>query len=172
MAQTNPGMAMATQPGPRASIPRIAAGDDGRIYLTFRSGAGERSNVGTIYEQYWTWYDGAQWSRPMELAHTTGPVDLRPAIQGLGADGALLVTVTDNRKFRPGRLSEEATGGDPVEVNADLIASELHFSAPAREMKLNSVAAETPALMPKVRVWPTRANRRGPTKQPVTKPTK
>ena len=85
MAQTNPGMAAATQPGPRASIPRLAAGADGRMFLTFRSGAGERSNVGTIYDQYWTWYDGVHWTRPMELPHTTGPVDLRAAIHSLSA---------------------------------------------------------------------------------------
>ena len=60
----------------------------------------------------------------------------------------LVSSVTDNRIFNAGRLTEESTGGDPKEVNADLAAAELHFSAPAAAMKLNPVAAETPGPPP------------------------
>jgi hypothetical protein len=145
MAQVNPGMAGATQPGPRNSIPRIAAGEDGRIFLTFRSGAGQRSGVGSIYQQYLTWYDGSQWSRAVELPRTDGPVDFRAAIHSIGADGLLLVGITDHRKPAAGALGEEAATGGSAEVNTDLVMAELPFSEPAKELKLRAVPPETPA---------------------------
>ena len=107
-------------------------------------GAGERSGVGTIYQQYLTWYDGSQWSRAIELPHTEGPVDMRPAISGIGPEGLLLVGITDHRKARAGRLSEEAGADNSTEDNADLVVAELP-SGPVKEMKLNPVRPETPA---------------------------
>jgi hypothetical protein len=145
MAQTNPGMAAATQPGPRNSFPRMAASADGKMFLTFRSGAGERSGVGTIYQQYLTWYDGSQWSRAMELPNTEGPVDLRPAISGIGPEGLLLVGVTDHRKRATSTPREEAAAESSAEVNTDLVVAELPMSGPVKEMKLNPVRPETPA---------------------------
>ena len=68
----NPGMKNATVLGPRNSFPRMAADEQGRVYLAFRSSAGMRSQIGNIWHQYLTWYEGAQWARPVEVPHTDG----------------------------------------------------------------------------------------------------
>jgi hypothetical protein len=67
---SNPGMKKGAGPGPRNSVPRIAVDDQGRVYLTFRSGAGLRSQVGFQWQQYLTTYDGSRWTPAVELPDT------------------------------------------------------------------------------------------------------
>ena len=146
MKQTNPGMVHATTPGPRNSFPRIAIDESGRVFLTFRSGAGERSSVGSIYHQYVMWYDGAQWTRPVEIPLTDGLVDFRPALSSTAPDELLLIGVTDHRKSAARGGGGEDAADTPSAVNTDLVAAWLH-PGPAQPAKLTPIAAETAAPM-------------------------
>ena len=74
----------------------------------------------------------------MELPHTEGPVDMRPAMSGIGPEGLLLVGITDHRKARSGRLSEEAGADNSTEDNTDLVMAEFPSSS-VKEMKLNPI---------------------------------
>jgi hypothetical protein len=142
MRQTNPGMAYTTVPGPRNSFPRIATDDSGRVYLTFRSGAGQRSAVGSIYDQYVTWYDGARWTRPVELPNTDNLVDGRAAVSGTGPNDAILIAVTDHRKSAQGGRQSEDASDTPARINMDLVVAEIHPGEAAKPMKISRVREE------------------------------
>jgi hypothetical protein len=62
MRVSNPGIANVTVQGPRNSIPRLAADSGGRVYLTFRSGAGLHSQIGSIFQEFLTFYNGSEWT--------------------------------------------------------------------------------------------------------------
>ena len=140
----NPTVAAASQQGPRNSFPRIAADAQGRIYLTFRSSRGLHPPVGTSWQQMITYYDGAKWVRPVEVPHSDGLLDLRPALAAIGPSEVMMVGVTDHRVLSVirGRLAGRA----PAQmVNCDLYASTLSLDAAPPAMKVNMIAAERPA---------------------------
>ena len=143
-AALNPGKNSANVAGPRNSFPRIATDACGRVYLTFRSSAGVRSQIGTVWQQYLTWYEGSLWSPPVEVAGTDGFLDLRPGMLSTGPGDLLLVGITDNRKPFPGRMREEAAAIDPLAFNSDLTASEIHLDKSSNPPKLIPAPAEAP----------------------------
>jgi hypothetical protein len=142
----NPGMKNATVLGPRNSFPRIAADEQGRIYLSFRSGAGLRSQVGFIWHQYLTWYDGERWARAVEIPQTEGGLDLRPALASIGPGHLLVAAVTDHRARFGGALGEEATGPEPASVHGSVIAAEMRIAQAASPARLGAARMETPEM--------------------------
>jgi hypothetical protein len=120
MKKNNPGMANVTVQGPRNSLPRLSVAQ-GRVYLTFRSGAGFHSQIGSIYQQFLTTYDGSDWTPAVEIPRTEGPVDLRPAILNPAAGEMLLVAVTDHRQPTFARVGEETTGSGAENLDRALV---------------------------------------------------
>jgi hypothetical protein len=141
MKRNNPGMANVTVQGPRNSFPRLAADTGGRVYLTFRSGAGLRSQIGSIYHQFVTVYNGSQWTRALELPGTEGPVDLRPAVAAPVAGEMLLVAVTDERKPTRGAIGEEIVPTGSEYMDRKLVAVSMKIDAPESAPALTSISA-------------------------------
>ncbi len=122
MKRNNPGMANVTVQGPRNSIPRLVADDHGRVFLTFRSGAGLHSQVGSIYQQFVTFCTGSGWSPATEVPSTEGPVDLRPALVAVAGGQLIEAAITDNRKPTRGPVGEETTGSGAENLDRTLVA--------------------------------------------------
>ena len=154
----NPGMKNATVLGPRNSFPRMAGDEQGRIYLAFRSGAGMRSQIGTIWHQYLTWYEGSQWAKPIEVPHSDGLNDMRPALTGVGPGHLLMAMITDHRKGFRGALGEEAAGPEGDQINTDIIAGGDAYREAARDGKAHAI-----------RLW-TRPRRRRTISRPSGRP--
>ena len=147
MKRTNPGMANVTVQGPRNSFPRIAADSNGQIYLTFRSGAGLRSQIGTIFHQYLTFYRGGDWTPAVEIPSTNGPVDLRPAIIAVAPGDLLMAAITDHRKPTSGPVGEETTGSGSENLDRTLMAAAMQTAANPQAPVL---MAYTPSAIPKI----------------------
>ena len=144
MKRNNPGMANVTVQGPRNSFPRLMADAGGRVYLTFRSGAGMHSQIGSIYQQYVTIYNGAAWTPAVEVPLTEGPVDLRPAM--VAASGELLaVAITDHRKSIRGPVGEETTGSGPENLDRTLMAIAMPIATATSAPDLTAISAPAPA---------------------------
>jgi len=131
--------------GPRNSFPRMTADEQGRIYLAFRSSAGIRSQIGNTWHQYLTWYEGSQWVRPVEVPHSNGLNDMRPALAAVEPGHLLMAMVTDNRKSFQGAQTEEDTGPEPGVINADVVAAEMRIAKPAAEVKLSAAQMDAPS---------------------------
>lgn len=141
MKTNNPGMFNVTVQGPRNSIPRLAADSGGRIFLTFRSGAGLRSRIGSIYHQFLTVYNGSAWSPAVEVPLTGGPVDLRPAMLVTAPGELLVAALTDHRGAVAGPIGEETTGSGSENLDRTLMAVKMALPAPAPAPALTAIAA-------------------------------
>ncbi len=141
MKVSNPGMANVTVQGPRNSIPRLAVDPGGRVYLTFRSGAGLRSRIGSIYHQFLTIYNGSEWTPAVELPLTFGPVDLRPAIVATSPGDLLIAAITDHRQSVTGPVGEETTGSGSENLDRALLAVTLQIGTPATPPALTTIAS-------------------------------
>jgi hypothetical protein len=146
MKQNNPGMANVTVQGPRNSIPRLAADSTGRVYLTFRSGAGLRSRIGSIFQQFLTVYNGSEWTPAVEVPLTEGPVDLRPALVAITPGELLEIALTDHRTPTSGPIGEETTGSETENLDRALMAVSVKMTSPATALALNAIG--TPAIPP------------------------
>ena len=142
MKVSNPGMANVTVQGPRNSIPRLAADSAGRVYLTFRSGAGLKSQIGSIYHQFMTLYNGSDWTPAVEIPFTFGPVDLRPSIVALAPGEILAAAITDHRRSVSGPVGEETTGSGSENLDRELLAvTSVGIATPASPPQLTAIAA-------------------------------
>jgi hypothetical protein len=140
MKQNNPGIANVTVQGPRNSLPRLTADSGGRVYLTFRSGAGQRSRIGSIFQQFLTFYNGSDWTPAVEVPLTQGPVDLRPALLATAPGELLEVAITDHRKPTSGPIGEETTGSESDNLDRALMAVTLRIASPATTPSLSAIA--------------------------------
>jgi hypothetical protein len=143
MKHTNPGMANVTVQGPRNSIPRLTADASGRVYLTFRSGAGLRSQIGSIFHQYLAFYNGSEWTPAVEVPQTEGPVDLRAAMLTTAPGQLLAVAITDHREPTNGPVGEETTGSGSVNLDRALMAVTLRTAPVASPTARSAIAALT-----------------------------
>jgi hypothetical protein len=151
MKRNNPGMANVTVQGPRNSIARLAVDNGGRVYLTFRSGAGLRSQIGSIYQQFVTVYNGADWTPAVEVPLTEGPVDLRPAIIAPSPGELLVAAITDHRKPTNGPVGEETTGSGSENLDRALLAVTMQIATAATPPALTAISVPVvPKLAPEI----------------------
>jgi hypothetical protein len=109
--------------GTRYAYPKIGIDGKGRIWLTYRQNFGSRYT--THPGSYWTTYarrlDGDHWSEPIELHHSDGLLDSRPALLPHKSGGLLVIHNTDGRNSTPETvhnqiyLSYVNLPGNPVE---------------------------------------------------------
>jgi hypothetical protein len=126
----------------RNSYPRLTADVSGRLWLAFRSANPVWwTQVGTVWTEHLTSYDGASWSRPIYLHHSDNLLDNRPAVVSRAPGTVMVLGASDGRReFRitatmavgpnAGRTQQEAQA-TPDPYNNDLYSTEVSL-APAR----------------------------------------
>jgi hypothetical protein len=133
-SQRAPGATPQPGPLPRSSFPRLAVDPAGTIYLAFRSSAGGRSPVGTIWNGNLVYHDGAKWNGPVAIPNTDGLLDSRPAMAAL-ANGHLMIAATsDHRQSSAASPGAGRRGSD--EINTDIYAAELQMASAAKPVNL------------------------------------
>ncbi len=118
---------------PKNSFPRLTVDANGTVYLAYRVGSPNRSPIGWIWTENVTYFDGQQWHGPVEVPHSDGLLDYRPALAGVAPGTLLMVTTTDHRQAA-------VPGGDGI--NSDLYAAEFVVGGGAKAAKLKPLPAE------------------------------
>jgi hypothetical protein len=107
----------------RYAYPRLGIDGKGRVWLTYRQKFGTRysSHPGSYWLSFARRLDGDKWSEPIELHHSCGLLDHRPALLPHKSGGLLVVHNTDGRYTTPEQIGNEIylsyidLPGDPVE---------------------------------------------------------
>jgi hypothetical protein len=138
---------------PKNTLPRLTSDGSGRLWLTFRSvNPVWFSPLGTVWTEFVTSYDGADWSRPVLLDHSDNVLDNRPAVAVVRPGEVLVVGSSDSRRnleLAQRRLPPAAgplilPTADPF--NNDLWVNYLNFG-PAGEVQTSAGSPiSTPAI--------------------------
>ena len=129
-------------PGPRNSFPRLIVDSSGTVYLALRARSGERSPIGTNWDEYVTWFDGARWIDPVPVPHTDGLLDIRPALAVVAPGELLIVASSDHRRsFTPAALRSSGLKREEF-VNSDLYSAEVQIESTSQTAALNLATVE------------------------------
>jgi hypothetical protein len=94
---------------PRYAYPRLGLDGTGRLWLAYRHKL--PTPFGVVPGTHWLTYvrrlDGKQWTEPIEISHSDGLLDSRPALLPHPAGGLLVVTNTDGRYTTPTNLDNQ-----------------------------------------------------------------
>jgi len=91
--------------GLRLAVPRLAADASGRVWLAVRTPLGnDRSDVGTVWSEQVTFYEGGQWSAPILCPKTDHWLDNRPALLARPDGGLRMFCAADGREATTGSL--------------------------------------------------------------------
>ncbi|MBK5290268.1 MAG: hypothetical protein JJE04_01055, partial [Acidobacteriia bacterium] len=126
---------------PRNSFPRLAVDGNGTVYLAYRAASGVRSPAGSTWTEQVVYYDGQLWRGPIEVPHTDGLLDVRPALTLTAPGSLLMVATSDHRQALVpggGRRTSDS-------LNSDLYAAEIQTGAVSGEPKLTSIPVGKPA---------------------------
>ena len=154
-----PSAAAPNKRSPRNSYPRLAVDSSGRIWLAFRSAYPVWwAEVGTVWTEHLTSFDGAAWMPPIYLHHSDNLLDNRPALVSRAAGSVMILNSSDGRRqFRqmatmnlpakptPARLALQA---EPDPYNNDLYSTEVTLGPASRApavKALPAASAATPA---------------------------
>jgi hypothetical protein len=109
--------------GTRYAYPRIGIDGKGRVWLTYRQNFGSRYT--TYPGPYWLTFarrlDGDHWTEPIEVHHSDGLLDHRPALLPHKSGGLLIVHNADGRYTTPDAVTNHIymgyvdLPGEPVE---------------------------------------------------------
>jgi len=151
MTQPNPALARNRGPGatpqppplPKNSFPRLAAGPDGHLFLAYRTGTPQRSPIAPIWAEQMVYFDGERWHGAVDLPHTDGLADVRPALLPLSGRSLLVVSTTDHRQAALPGSGRRGEGS----INSDLYAAEVVIAEPLKPVKLAAAAAERDAAV-------------------------
>jgi hypothetical protein len=130
-----PEKAFPEKPKVNKSLPRLAIGKDGGVWLLLRHHPWPGGN-GEVWKSYALHYDGTRWAGPMALAGSLNLLDNRPALLPLG-EGLLAVCSGDGRK--------NTTNRGQTDLFATLLAAPGPAGAP--ELAPDDLPSE-PALKP------------------------
>jgi hypothetical protein len=90
----------------RYAYPRLGLDGKGRLWLTYRQKFGTRYS--TIPGSYWLTYarrlDGDHWTEPIEVHHSDGLLDNRPALLPHASGGLWIIHNGDDRRTVPNKL--------------------------------------------------------------------
>jgi hypothetical protein len=107
----------------RYAYPQIGIDGKGRVWLTYRQNFGSRytTHAGNYWLTFARRLDGDQWSEPIELHHSDGLLDSRPALLPHAGGGLVVVHNGDGRYTTPETLHNQVyrsvinLPGEPVE---------------------------------------------------------
>ncbi|HJZ94866.1 MAG TPA: DUF3604 domain-containing protein [Candidatus Solibacter sp.] len=139
----------------RNSYPRLTVDASGRLWLAFRSAYPVWwTQVGTVWTEHLTSYDGSSWSAPIYLHHSDNLLDNRPALASTAAGSVMVMGASDGRReFRimaymnlgpnAGR-AQLAAQAAPDPYNNDLYSTEVSLGPAPRAA---AVKPSTPRSM-------------------------
>ncbi len=107
----------------RYGYPKIGIDGKGRVWLTYRQKFGTRysSHPGSYWLTFARRLDGDHWSEPIEIHHSDGLLDDRPALLPHAGGGMWVIHNTDGRYTTPDVIDNQIYAsivdlpGDPVE---------------------------------------------------------
>ncbi len=132
------------------SVPRVAAGDDGSLWLTFRHHPGQGGGevwVGSLMR-----YDGKKWSAPRRLSDSANLIDNRPALTATEG-GLVMVYSSDARNNTQSRKQDDLYTAFVVPEGPASPAPELVDDAPAPASELATVHPEESADIARMRSY-------------------
>jgi hypothetical protein len=152
-AQTDPAVTNRNERSTRYAHPQIGIDGKGRVWLTYRQNFGSRYT--TLAGNYWLTFarrlDGGRWSEPIELHHSDGLLDSRPALLPHPAGGLLVLHNTDGRHTTPEALDNQVYMS-VVDLPGEPIEPKLVPHDPGRkDPKLLQLAAEERAAVKRLR---------------------
>ncbi|MGF1582494.1 MAG: hypothetical protein ACFCD0_24485 [Gemmataceae bacterium] len=94
---------------PRYAYPKIGIDGKGRVWLTYRRNFGCRysSHPGAYWITFARRLDGEQWSPEIELSHSDGLLDHRPALLPHVSGGIVVAHNTDGRYTTPNTIDNQ-----------------------------------------------------------------
>jgi hypothetical protein len=130
------------------NVGRIACDRDGRIWLFARSREGAfHTAVGSVWNNYATYYDGKNWIGPIILPHSDNLIYNFPAVAAHPQGGLLIAHSTDHRQDR--HVLRAGGGNDALVAARDPFDNDIFISRlemAAHPVKLSLLPAkETPA---------------------------
>jgi hypothetical protein len=105
------------------AYPKIGIDGKGRVWLTFRASFGSRysSHPGSYWVTFARRLDGDHWSEPIEVHHSDGLLDSRPALLPHQSGGLVVIHNADGRMNTPEVIHNQVyrsvinLAGEPVE---------------------------------------------------------
>ncbi len=111
---------------PRYAYPKIGIDGKGRIWLTYRRNFGSRysSHPGAYWLTFTRRLDGEAWSPEIELHHSDGLLDHRPAVLPHASGGIVVAHNTDGRYTTPEKIDNQIYLSF-VNLNRETVAPKL-----------------------------------------------
>lgn len=153
-AHRSPASPMDSRRGPRNTMARIIVDPSGRLWLASRSQHPTFwSNLGTVYTEFVTSYDGSQWTPALYVHHTDNLLDNRPALVSTKGGELSLINSSDQRRtffpmsYMPGikTSTDNEVLDDPY--NNDLWISRVTLPAGSGQLTSRAAAAGNPRAM-------------------------
>src|SRR5947199_10815301 len=93
----------------RYAYPKIGIDGKGRVWLTYRRNFGSRysSHPGAHWLTFGRRLDGDRWSEEIELHHSDGLLDSRPAVLPHPSGGLCVIHNTDGRYTTPEEIDNQ-----------------------------------------------------------------
>jgi hypothetical protein len=131
----------------RYAYPKLGLDGKGRVWLTYRLKLPTPFGVqpGTNWLTMARRLDGNKWTEPMEVHHSDGLLDSRPALLPHPSGGLLVITNTDDRYSTPDHLDNQVYAGildlpgEPVEPQ--LVAMQVAAKGENKEEAMERAAA-------------------------------
>jgi hypothetical protein len=121
-------------PRPKNSYPHLFADQGGRVWLAYRTAFPQWwTRIGTVWFSNVVSFDGAAWTNPIFINHSSYLLDKQPALASTAAGELLVVHASDGRQEFHTRLNA-ITREDPY--NSDLYASRLVISDAVKPVQL------------------------------------
>ncbi len=144
------GVAQKYERSARYSNPKLGLDGKGRLWLTYREKFGVRTS--SIPGSYWLTFarrlDGDHWTEPLEVHHSDGLLDSRPALLPHQSGGLLIVHNTDGRYTTPDKVQNRIYTSI-VDLPGDAVEPKLVPREPGK--KDGKKGKEEPALAKRMR---------------------
>jgi hypothetical protein len=134
---------------PRQSNPRLGLDGMGRLWLTYCQKGQHSDRYATKLGSYWLTYarrlDGDHWTEPVEVLHSDGGLDNRPALLPHRAGGLLILHSGDGRYFAPDELPHNHIYASHITLPGERVEPKL-VSAEAGDKKAGAAEREQAAV--------------------------